>query len=149
MNHIQASLSSSSLVQPETNITQVVNNKRDDKIVTRLKRELEEKELFRLQDQLNGLKSKSSDSSPAFSDWEGELSRKRRQIQRKKEEIGRIEDDGNIDKKISLAEMEYNMEKDQIEIMNLSQKIQSVRMQKVKNETLREIAKHDDLFRYV
>ena len=41
------------------------------------------------------------------------------------------------------------MEKDQIEIMNLSQNIQSVRMQKVKNEALREIAKHDNLFRYV
>merc|ERR1711892_1656423 len=149
MNHIQASLSSSSLVQPETNITQVVNNKRDDKIATRLKRELEEKELFRLQDQLNGLKSKSSDFSPAISDWEDELSRKRRQIKKKKEELGRIEDDGNIDVKISLAEMEYNMEKDQIEIMNLSQKIQSARTQNAKIAALKEIAKHDNLFRYV
>ena len=51
--------------------------------------------------------------------------------------------------KISLAEMEYNMEKDQIEIINLSRKIQAERIQKVKNETLREIANHDSLFRYV
>ena len=55
----------------------------------------------------------------------------------------------NIDVKISLAEMEYNMEKDQIEIMNLSQKIQSARMQNVKNAALKEIAKHDNLYRYV
>ena len=55
----------------------------------------------------------------------------------------------NIDVKISLAEMEYNMEKDQIEIMNLSQKIQSARMQNVKNSAIREIAKHDNLYRYV
>ena len=46
----------------------------------------------------------------------------------------------NIDVAIVLAEMEYNMEKDQIEMMNLSQKIQSVRIQNVKNAALREIA---------
>ena len=46
MSHIQASLSSSSLIQPETNNTPVVFNKRDDKMATRLKRELEEKEIL-------------------------------------------------------------------------------------------------------
>ena len=46
--------------------------------------------------------------------------------------------------KISLAEMEYNMEKDQIEMINLSEKIQAVRMQNVKNAALKEISKHDN-----
>ena len=36
--------------------------------------------------------------------------------------------------KISLAEMEYSLEKDQIEMMNLSQKIQTVRVESVKVE---------------
>jgi len=151
MNHIQASLSSSSLIKPETNNAQDVYNNMDDGMVTRLKKELEEKELLakKLQDQLNGLKSKPLDSDSDLSDWEEQLNRKRRQIKKKKEQLRRIQDDGNIDVKISLAEMEYNMEKDQIEIMNLSQKIQSARMQNVKNAALKEIAKHDNLYRYV
>ena len=55
----------------------------------------------------------------------------------------------NIDVKISLAELEYNMEKDQIEIMNLSQKIQSAKVQNVKDAALIEIAKQDNLYRHV
>ena len=53
--------------------------------------------LFRLQDQLKGLKFnpiQSNPSTPALSDWEEELRSKRRQIKKKKEELGRIEDDG-------------------------------------------------------
>ena len=46
MNHIQASLSSSSLIKPETNTTQPVFNNMDDSMVARLKKELEEKELL-------------------------------------------------------------------------------------------------------
>ena len=46
MSHIQASLSSSSLTKPESNKAQVFHNTRDDKMVTRLKRELEQKELL-------------------------------------------------------------------------------------------------------
>ena len=41
------------------------------------------------------------------------------------------------------------MEKDQIEIMNLSQKIQSARTQNVKNAALKERSKHDSLYGYV
>ena len=47
MSHIQSSLSSSSLTKPESNKAQVFHNTRDDKMVTRLKRELEEKELLK------------------------------------------------------------------------------------------------------
>ena len=36
----------------------------------------------------------------------------------------------NIDMKISLAELEYRVEKDQIDIINLSQKIHSLRSEK-------------------
>ena len=44
MNHIQASLSSSSLIQPETNITKVVRSNTSDNMAIRLKRDLEEKD---------------------------------------------------------------------------------------------------------
>ena len=46
MNHIQASLSSSSLIKPESSHAQVVFNNVDDNMVIRLKKELEEKELL-------------------------------------------------------------------------------------------------------
>jgi len=46
MNHIQASLSRSSLVQPETNNTKVVRSKTSDNMATRLKRESEEKDMI-------------------------------------------------------------------------------------------------------
>ena len=55
----------------------------------------------------------------------------------------------NIDVKISLAEMEYSLEKDQIDMMNLSQKIQSARMENVKMSALKEISKQESLFRNV
>ena len=51
--------------------------------------------------------------------------------------------------KISLAEMEYSLEKDQIEMMNLSQKIQTARMENVKMSALKEISKQESLFRNV
>ena len=50
----------------------------------------------------------------------------------------------NIDVKISLAEMEYSLEKDQIDMMNLSQKIQSARMENVKMSALKEISKQEN-----
>ena len=46
MNHIQASLSSSSLIKPESNTAQVVISNKEDRMITRLKGELEEKELL-------------------------------------------------------------------------------------------------------
>ena len=55
----------------------------------------------------------------------------------------------NIDVKISLAEMEYSLEKDQIEMMNLSQKIQTARMENVKMSALKEISRQESLFRNV
>ena len=51
--------------------------------------------------------------------------------------------------KISLAEMEYSLEKDQIEMMNLSQKIQTARMENVKISALKEISKQETLYRNV
>ena len=45
--------------------------------------------------------------------------------------------------------MEYSLEKDQIEMMNLSQKIQSARMENVKMSALKEISKQENLFRNV
>ena len=45
--------------------------------------------------------------------------------------------------------MEYSLEKDQIEMMNLSQKIQTARMENVKMSALKEISKQESLFRNV
>ena len=45
--------------------------------------------------------------------------------------------------------MEYSLEKDQIEMMNLSQKIQTARMENVKMTALKEISKQENLFRNV
>ena len=43
--------------------------------------------------------------------------------------------------KISLAEMEYSLEKDQIEMLNLSQKIQTVRVETGKARAVREMSR--------
>merc|ERR1712227_672077 len=101
-----------------------------------------------LQEQLSGLRAKPLDCG-SVDEWEDLLTRKRRQIKKKKEQLKRIQDDGNIDVKISLAEMEYSLEKDQIEMMNLSQKIQTARMENVKISALKEISKQENLFRNV
>ena len=45
--------------------------------------------------------------------------------------------------------MEYSLEKDQIEMMNLSQKIQTARMENVKMSALKEISRQENLFRNV
>ena len=50
----------------------------------------------RLQDQLNGLKTRPHDSDSDLSDWEEQLNRKRRQIKKKKEQLRRIQDDGYV-----------------------------------------------------
>ena len=48
--------------------------------------------------------------------------------------------------KISLAEMEYSLEKDQIEMMNLSQKMQTARVESVKARAVKELARQESLF---
>jgi len=96
MNHIQASLSSSSLIKPESSHVPHTYSNMDDNMVTRLKKELEEKELVaqKLQEQLNGLKTRPMDDDSDLGDWEDQLNKKRRQIKKKKEQLRRIQDDG-------------------------------------------------------
>ena len=48
--------------------------------------------------------------------------------------------------KISLAEMEYSLEKDQIEMLNLSQKIQTVRVESVKARAVKEMSRQESLY---
>ena len=50
----------------------------------------------RLQEQLSGLRAKPLDcgSGDAVDEWEDLLTRKRRQIKKKKEQLRRIQDDG-------------------------------------------------------
>ena len=55
----------------------------------------------------------------------------------------------NIDMKISLAELEYRIEKDQIDIINLSQKIQSLRMVNEKDGYLEEVGREECLYKYI
>merc|ERR1719412_2951755 len=150
MSHIQASLSSSSLMKQNTNPNQQLNE--EDTTVMRLKQELEEKEKLaqKLQDQLGILRaSKPLECSSNVDEWEDLLSRKRRQIKKKKDQLRRIEDDGNIDVKISLAEMEYSLEKDQIEMMNLSQKMQTARVESVKARAVKEMSRQESLYKTV
>ena len=112
MNHIQASLSSTSLMKSELDVQHFSNV--DENVAMRLKTELEEKEIIaqkyyicmtcslccktffirRLQDQLNNLKSQTLDCDSNLSNWEEQLIRKRRQIKKKKEQLRRIQDDG-------------------------------------------------------
>ena len=55
----------------------------------------------------------------------------------------------NIDVKISLAEMEYSLEKDQIEMINLSQKMSAARVESVKVRAVKELAGQESLYRRV
>ena len=52
--------------------------------------------------------------------------------------------------KISLAELEYRIEKDQIDIINLSQKIQSLRMANEKDSYgVDDVGKEECLYKYI
>ena len=51
--------------------------------------------------------------------------------------------------KISLAELEYRIEKDQIDIINLSQKIQSLRMANEKDSLVEDVGKEEGLYKYI
>ena len=51
--------------------------------------------------------------------------------------------------KISLAELEYRIEKDQIDIINLSQKIQSLRMANEKDSFVDDVGKEECLYKYI
>ena len=51
--------------------------------------------------------------------------------------------------KISLAELEYRIEKDQIDIINLSQKIQSLRMANEKDSLVDDVGKEECLYKYI
>ena len=51
--------------------------------------------------------------------------------------------------KISLAEMEYSLEKDQIEMLNLSQKMQTARVESVKARAVQEMSRQESLYRTV
>ena len=52
--------------------------------------------------------------------------------------------------KISLAELEYRIEKDQIDIINLSQKIQSLRMANEKDSyNVDDVGKEECLYKYI
>ena len=45
-----------------------------------------------------------------------------------------------------MAEMEYSLEKDQIEMLNLSQKMQTTRVENVKARAVKELARQESHF---
>merc|ERR1719232_2326275 len=49
--------------------------------------------------------SQSSEMFPSFMSWEEQFCARKRQIKKKKDDIKRLQDDSNIDVKISLAEL--------------------------------------------
>ena len=51
--------------------------------------------------------------------------------------------------KIRPAELEYRLEKDQIDIINLSQKIQSLRMVNEKDGYLEEVGREECLYKNI
>ena len=164
MSHIQASLTTNSNRKTVGSSTTGVKDKRE---VEKLKKELEEKECLasKLEEQCRGLRNRHVvDVITEVDEWEEELNKKKKQINLKKEQLKRIQDNGlkknkksednsemfyyrNIDVKISLAEMEYSLEKDQIEMLNLSQKMAAVRVEGAKVRAVKEVAGQESLYR--
>merc|ERR1712012_92346 len=98
MNHIQASLSSTSLVKAPTvqgpglqgqGPVLPGQSETEECTVIRLRRELEDKEKLaaKLQEQLSSLRSKQFNCGSEVDEWEEMLTRKRRQIKKKKEQL--------------------------------------------------------------
>jgi len=156
MQAIQSSLSSSSLANNSTYATDTGQtiNKKEVGMIVQLKRELEEKEKFtqRLKEQLqnqNNKNQKSDVGGDQIKNLEAQLAEKMKQIKAKKEQMKKKGAYGNIDMKISLAELEYRIEKDQIDIINLSQKIQSLRMANEKDSFVDDVGKEECLYKYI
>jgi hypothetical protein len=55
----------------------------------------------------------------------------------------------NIDNKIDMAELEYKIEKDQLDILNISQKIQLIKMNLEKQKYTKELTKKEFIYSYV
>ena len=53
------------------------------------------------------------------------------------------------DTKIGVSELEYKIEKDQLDILNISQKIQMIKMNQEKKKYTEELTKHESLYRIV
>jgi len=159
MQAIQSSLSSSSLANNpssyQTETSGQTINKKEVGMIVQLKRELEEKEKFtqRLKEQLQNQNNKSCQKSETGGDQiknlEAQLAEKMKAIKVKKEQMKKKGAYGNIDMKISLAELEYRIEKDQVDIINLSQKIQSLRMANEKDSLVEDVGKEECLYKYI
>ena len=96
MNRIQASLTTETdSVSPLCS-----SNVKERKAVEKLKKELDEKECLasKLEEQLSGLRHRQAvDVISEVDEWEEELSKKKKQINTKKEQLKRIQDNGWVE----------------------------------------------------
>ena len=96
MNHIQASLT-------DTMSPLGSSNMRERKAVEKLKKELDEKECLasQLEEQLSGLRHRQPvdviSEVEEWEEWEDELGKKKKQINKKKEQLKRIQDNGWVE----------------------------------------------------
>ena len=65
-------------------------------------------------------------------------------MNKKRDQLKRIQYDGKIDAMISLAEIEFSMEKDQVEMLSLSQRIKELKVEECKIK--RDLPKQESLF---
>ena len=97
MSHIQASLTTNSNRKTVGSSTTGVKDKRE---VEKLKKELEEKECLasKLEEQCRGLRNRHVvDVITEVDEWEEELNKKKKQINLKKEQLKRIQDNGWVE----------------------------------------------------
>ena len=102
MNRIQASLTTTTTEAENVNPLGS-SNVRERKAVEKLKKELDEKECLasQLEEQLSGLRHRQPvdviSEVEEWEEWEDELSKKKKQINKKKEQLKRIQDNGWVE----------------------------------------------------
>ena len=147
MNHIESSLGSGST----SNLLSrgKVSPGQDPTSVLRLRSQLEQQSthLKRLQDDLTRLKLSQEFESNSFTELESHIIKCRKQMNKKRDQLKRIQYDGNIDSMISLAEIEFSVEKDQVGMLSLSQRIKDLKIEESKMK--RELANQDCLYKII
>ena len=88
-----------------------------------------------LHDDLTQMKlSEHLESNSSVAELEAQVIKRRKQMNKKKDQLKRIQYDGKIDAMISLAEIEFSVEKDQVEMLSLSQKIKDLNLEECRKD---------------
>ena len=144
MSRIETSLGSSGSV---TNLpTRGQVSQEPPSSIHSLRSQLEQQsaQLKRLHDDLTLLKLSEHSESNCVAELETQVIRRRKQMNKKRDQLKRIQYDGKIDAMISLAEIEFSMEKDQVEMLSLSQRIKELKAEECKIK--RDCPKQESLF---